>query len=120
MKPLHAITLVLINVLVTVTLIVTYGLWLAPSRPRLATLDVVELYRLKEAQVRAVLMKSGATEQERENALKQASGFGEEIARLIDLLPADCGCLVLARGALIGRAQDVPDLTPEVRRWMGL
>ena len=120
MKPLHVITLVLINLFLTVTFIAAYGLWLAPTRPRLAVLDVVELYRLKEAQVRAVLMKSGATDQERETALKQASAFGDELARLIDVLPADCRCLVLARGALIGRAQDVADLTPEVRRRLGI
>ena len=83
-------------------------------------LDVGELYRLKEAQVTTMLVKREATDEERATALKRASAFGMEMTHLIESLPTECRCLILARGALVGPANQLPDLTPEVRRRLGL
>ena len=113
--------LLLASALINVALLVVYAVWIAPPRmPRLATLDVGELYRLKEAQVAAVLLKHEATDGERVDALKRASAFGAEVTTLIQALPQECGCLILARGAVIGERQGLPDITAEVRRRLGL
>ena len=121
MKARKSLILVLLNAVVSAALIAAYGLWLAPQHPaRLAVLDVGEIYRLKEAQVTTVLIKRDATDEERAAALKQASAFGTEVTRLIESLPAECRCLILARGALVGSSNELADLTPEVRRRLGL
>ncbi|MBE0612138.1 MAG: hypothetical protein IH604_00575 [Burkholderiales bacterium] len=116
-----ALLLLLASALINAALLLAYAVWIAPPRaPRLATLDVGELYRLKETQVAAVLMKGEATDEERISALKRAGAFGAEVTTLIQALPEECSCLILARGAVIGERQALPDLTPEVRRRLGL
>ena len=116
-----AALLVLANVLLSALIVLVYALWFAPPGvPRLAVLDVGELYRLKETQVAKVLVKLDASEADRALALQRASAFGLELTNLIQSLPDECHCLVLARGAVVGPAPLLPDLTPDVRRRLGL
>jgi hypothetical protein len=116
-----ALSLVLVNALVSAAFLGAYALWFAPSRaPRFAILDVGELYRLKETQIATVLVKHDASYEDRATALKRASAFGAEVTNLIQSLPEECRCLIIARGAVVGPAPLVPDLTPEVRRRLGL
>ena len=116
-----AALLVLANALLSALLVLAYALWFAPAAaPRLAVLDVSELYRLKETQVAKVLVKLDASEADRALALQRASAFGLELTNLIQALPEECHCLVLARGAVVGPAPLLPDLTPDVRRRLGL
>ena len=111
----------LINALLTAVMIWGYAGWLAPPpAPKLAVLDIAEIYRLKEIQVAALLVKRDATDEERAATLKRVHGFGAEVTRLIQTLPEECRCLILARGALIGQDNQLPDLTPDVRRRLGL
>ena len=116
-----AAVMLLANALVSAALLCGYALWTAPAQPpRLAVLDVAELYRLKEMQVTAVLTKREASEDERAGALKAAGAFGEEITRLLQAVHEECRCLLLARGAVVGQSQALQDLTPDVRRRLGL
>ena len=116
-----ATLLVLANALLSALFLVAYALWFAPAAaPSLAVLDVGELYRLKEIQVAKVLVKLDATHEDRALSLQRASAFGLEMTNLIQSLPEECHCLILARGAVIGPAPLLPDLTPEVRRRLGL
>lgn len=111
----------LMNALVCAVMLGIYATWIAPPKtPRLAVLDVAELYRLKEIQVAALLVKPDSTDADRAAILKSVQGFGADITRLIQALPEECACLVLARGALIGKDSQLPDLTPDVRRRLGL
>ncbi len=112
--------LVLANALQSALIVLAYALWFAPAAPRLAVLDVGELYRLKETQVAKVLVKLDATHEDRALALQRASAFGLEMTNLIQSLPEECHCLILTRGAVVGPAPLLPDLTPEVRRRLGL
>ena len=113
--------LIVASALSSAALVVAYALWLAPAKtPVLAVLDVGELYRLKETQVAAVLVKRDSTDEDRALALKRASAFGLEMASLIQSLPQECRCVILARGAIVGPTPLLPDLTPEVRRRLGL
>lgn len=111
----------LINALLSATMIFVYAAWIAPSRtPRLAVLDVAELYRLKETQVATLLVKPDGTDADRAAILKGVQGFGAEVMRVVQALPQECRCLILARGALIGEDSQLPDLTSDARRRLGL
>ena len=115
------LVMLLANAALSAALVLGYAQWIAPGQaPRLAVLDVGELYRLKEMQVTAVLTKRDAGEEERSGALKAAGTFGADVTNLLRALPEDCRCLVLARGAVIGNPQGLQDLTPDVRRRLGL
>ena len=115
------VLLVGLNALVSAVLIALAHVWLAPPRaPALAVLDVAELYRLKELQVAAVLVKRDASDEERTGALRGAAGFGAEVSTLLEKLPDECRCGVLARGAVVGAAPLLRDRTPDVRRRLGL
>ena len=116
-----ATLLILANAVLSIVFIGAYALWIAPPKtPALAVLDVAELYRLKEMQVATVLVKRASSDEDRAQALKHAAAFGMEVTSLIQSLPEECHCLILARGAIVGPAPLLPDLTPEVRRRMGL
>lgn len=112
--------LVGLNALVSAALVALALLFAFPRAPALAVLDVAELYRLKELQVAAVLVKRDASDEERTGALRGAAGFGAEVSTLLEKLPDECRCVVLARGAVVGAAPLLRDLTPDVRRRLGL
>jgi hypothetical protein len=110
-----------INALVSAALIAVVHVWLVPERrPAMAVLDVAELYRLKELQVGALLIKRDASDEERAGALRRAAVFGTEVSTLLEALPSECRCIVLARGAVIGSEPLLRDLTPDARRRLGL
>ena len=113
--------LLALNALVSVALLTADAHWVfGPQKTAFAVLDVAELYRAKEARVAAVLVNHNATETERTTAITRAAAFGTELTALIAALPRECRCLVLARGAVIGATAPLPDLTPDVRRRLGL
>ena len=113
--------LLALNALVSVALFAIGAHWaFGPQKTAFAVLDVAELYRAKEARVAAVLVNHNATETERATAITHAAAFGTELTALIETLPEECRCLVLARGAVIGAIAPLPDLTPDVRRRLGL
>ena len=61
-----ALMLLGLNALISSAVLAAYARWGAPPpAPRLAVLDVGELYRLKESQVAAVLMQRDATDEAR-------------------------------------------------------
>jgi hypothetical protein len=104
-------------------LLVLAAAWLLPAgAPALATVDVAALYRAKERQVTAQLLRRDASDTERSAALREAAAFGEHLDRLVARLPTDCRCLVFTRGALIGSGAEtrVTDLTPRLQRELGL
>ena len=116
-----AVLLIAINALISLALIGGVSTWLLRTqKPTFGTLDVAELYRLKESQVAAVLVKRDIGDTERAMAIQRATAFGGEIIKLIEALPAECACLVLTRGAVLGPNAQVADLTPDVRRRLGL
>ena len=116
-----AALLIAINALVSLALACGVSIWVQRTQqPTFATLDVAELYRLKESQVAAVLVKRDIGDTERTVVIQRAAAFGEEISKLIEALPAECACLVLTRGAVLGSSAQIVDLTPDVRRRLGL
>ena len=103
------------------TLLAGYHAWsTGHGRPRIATLDIGEIYRLKERQFAALLTKPGASESDRAQAIELARAFGTDLAALTRSLPNECGCLVLTQAAVVGSGENIPDLTPEIKRRFGL
>lgn len=88
--------------------------------PRFAVVDVPQLYRLKEAQVAAVLVDKSLSDTQRQAAIQGVARFGQEVAQLIEGLPGHCSCLVFTRGAVTGDAANLIDLTPTARERLGL
>ncbi len=116
-----AATLLALNALVSVALLAVGAHWMLRSqKAAFAVLDVAELYRLKESQVAAVLVSHTTSETERAAAITRAAAFGTDLTALIEALPQECGCLIMARGAVVGATAPLPDLTPNVRRRLGL
>ncbi len=121
MTRLDAARLVAINTVVSLAIAAGVAAWMQRTqKPTFGTLDVAELYRLKEAQVAAVLVKRDSGDAERILAIQRAAIFGAELSKLIDTLPEQCGCLVLMRGAVLGSGTQLLDLTPAVRQRLGL
>ena len=121
MTRLEAARLIAINTVVSLALAAGVAAWMQRTqKPTFGTLDVAELYRLKEAQVAAVLVKRDSGDAERILAIQRAAIFGAELSKLIDTLPEECGCLVLMRGAVLGSGAQLVDLTPAVRQRLGL
>ncbi len=121
MTRLDAARLIAINTVVSLALAAGVAAWMQRTqKPTFGTLDVAELYRLKEAQVAAVLVKRDSGDAERILAIQRAAVFGAELSKLIDTLPEECGCLVLVRGAVLGSGAQLVDLTPAVRSRLGL
>lgn len=119
---LRTLTVLLIAQVAAIAALVTAVLlWVTPqATPAVAVLDVAELYRLKERELTAVLTRADATQAERAQALNQAAAFGAQVRGLVESLPGECRCLLLARGAVLGHTASLPDLTAQARRRLGL
>ena len=116
-----AALLIALNASLSLAAVVVASVWLLRvQKPTFGTLDVAELYRLKENQVAEMLVKRDAGDTERTLAIQRVAAFGGEVSKLIDSLPEECGCLVLTRGAVLGSDTHLIDLTPDVRRRLGL
>ena len=121
MTRFDAARLIAINAVVSLALAAgVSALMQRTQKPTFGTLDVAELYRLKEAQVAAVLVKRDSGDAERIVAIQRAAVFGAELSKLIETLPEEFGCLVLIRGAVLGSGAQLVDLTPAVRQRLGL
>ena len=68
----------------------------------------------------AMVVKRDTSDTERAMAIQRVAAFGGEVSKLIESLPEECGCLVLTRGAVLGSGAQLIDLTPDVRRRLGL
>ena len=115
-----AARLIAINILVSALLVITFHGFTRPKQPAFATLDVAELYRLKESEIAARLVAHTASDADRAAALQRAATFGAEVSAVLEALPKECRCLILTRSAVVGDDAPLPDLTPAVRQRLGL
>ncbi len=111
-----------LNAALSLGLVLAASWLLPPSGLRIAMVDIAALYRAKQAQVTAQLLRRDASDTDRAAALRDAAAFGEQLDGLVARLPADCRCLVFTQGALIGSGAGnrIADLTPQLRRQLRL
>lgn len=112
---------ILVSALTSSAAVALHATILSPKpQPDLALVDIRALVQLKEGQIAALLVKRDLPEPERAAALQEVTDFGRRLDETIRTLADECHCLLLARGAVIGAQPDLPDLTAEIRRRLGL
>jgi len=89
---------------------------LSSAPPRFATLNVAELFSERQQEL-ARLVSEGGGEAATEKALESAKAFGRQLEAEALVLPKECGCIVLVRGAVVG-GTSLPDYTDLVRQRM--
>ena len=91
-----------------------------PRTPRLAVVDVGEIYRLRHQKASAAVVRSQGDTSATEAATVQSGHSGAEIQAALTELATECGCTLVAMAAVFGDSRNVPDYTAEIKRRMGL
>jgi len=84
-----------------------------PAPPRLATLNVAQLFN--ERQEELMKLVAGGGEAATQKAMEMAQVFGKELEAQVLALPKECGCIVLVRGAVVAGGE-LPDYTDVLRQ----
>ncbi|MCI0548702.1 MAG: type-F conjugative transfer system protein TrbI [Candidatus Rokubacteria bacterium] len=84
-----------------------------PAPPRLATLNVAQLFN--ERQEELMKLVAGGGEAATQKAMEAAQAFGKELEAQVLALPKECGCIVLVRGAVVAGGE-LPDYTDVLRQ----
>jgi hypothetical protein len=88
-----------------------------------ATFGVVNLgqvYREKEQEFTNTITAQGVTDADRDKAIKSAQDFAARLPKAMQSLSDDCGCVVLMGNAVGAIPAGVIDLTPALRKKVGL
>ena len=91
-----------------------------PPADRIGVIDVTEVYRLKEKEFTDVVTRVGASETDKGKAMTEAQAFAKALPQALEELPQECGCLVLLRNAIAANTPTMIDLTPMLKRKVGL
>lgn len=78
---------------------------------RFGVIDVAEIWRIKEAQF-SDATRGGAADPQRAKAMEIAQQFAQRLPAALDELAHECGCVVLARSAIVAHNGNAVDLTP--------
>lgn len=108
------LTAVVLTFFVGALLLFGYDRWIAQPAQ---VIGVVDLQRVIRAGHASLLPGVAAGD---EQAPAQAQAFGQRLDEALKALPAECGCLVLERSAIVGESPRVLDLTPALARKLGL
>lgn len=84
-----------------------------PAPPRLATLNVAQLFN--ERQEELMKLVAGGGDVATQKAMEMAQVFGKQLEAEVLALPKECGCIVLVRGAVVAGG-DLPDYTDVLRQ----
>ena len=79
-----------------------------------------QVYRDKEQEFTKAIAAPGVTDLERDKAIKSAQDFAELLPKAMQSLSDECACVVLMGNAVGGTPKDVIDLTPALRKKVGL
>lgn len=103
--------------LVSCTTILVYHLVFA-SRMKVATIDLAPVLEASEVLFTEIVAKPGATDADRAAAYELVRQTGPKLDAAIGALQARCGCVLLARPAVIGNGS--ADLTMDLKVMMGV
>lgn len=87
--------------------------WDKQHQPRFGVLDIAAIMKAKESQFTAMILKPGATDDDKKKAYELVRSFGTDLSAIIKALPDECRCIVLNKAAFVAGAAD--DLTPGVK-----
>jgi hypothetical protein len=79
-----------------------------------------QVYREKEQEFTNTITAQGVTDADRDKAIKSAQDFAARLPKAMQALSDDCGCVVLMGNAVGGVPAGVIDLTPALRKKVGL
>lgn len=100
-------------------LTVYHARWVQPTQT-IGVVDISEIYRAKEREYSNMLTKAGVTEESQHRAQEMAGQFAAALPKALTEMPAECQCLVLLRSAVVGDTPATVDLTPLLRRKLGM
>ena len=110
----------LVSLFVVAVGIAAYHRLIRSPADRIGVIDVTEVYRLKEKEFTDVVTKVGASEADKDKAMTEAQAFAKALPQALEDLPLECGCLVLLRNAIAANTPAMIDLTPTLKRKVGL
>jgi hypothetical protein len=84
---------------------------------KFATVDIGELVRIKQLQTTLAMLQPGVTDKERGAVYDQITAFGQQLDGTVKKIQADCNCVLLVRGAVVG---GLPDYTENAKALVGL
>lgn len=110
----------LVSVFVVAIGLAAYHHYVRAPRDRIGVIDVTEVYRLKEKEFTDLVTRVGASESDKDRAMAGAEAFARALPQALEELPQECGCLVLLRNAIAATTPATIDLTPALKRKVGL
>jgi len=110
---------VIVSLVISILSMATYHYATASYRQHIAVVDLATVYSEKEALFTKSIMKEGVTTEEKAAALAEAQAFAKTLSKSLDEIAAECNCIVLMANAVAGH-QAIEDLTPELRKKVGL
>ncbi|MEQ1515749.1 MAG: hypothetical protein ABL931_04580 [Usitatibacteraceae bacterium] len=108
------VMVVAVAVLISAALIAGNNWLSARGAVRYAVVDVLDIYKDKEREFSALILKPNASEAERARAVDLAQDFGKRLDAALKQLPAECGCVLLNRSAVVA-SNGIKDYTDELK-----
>lgn len=79
-----------------------------------------QVYRDKEQEFTKAIAAPGVSDLERDKVIKSAQDFAVVLPQAMQSLSDECACIVLMGNAVGGTPKDIIDLTPALRKKVGL
>jgi hypothetical protein len=92
----------------------------SPKRDKFGVVNLGQVYRDKEQEFTKTLAAPSVTDSDRTMAIKSAQDFAIALPKALQALSDDCACIVLMGNAVGGMPAHVTDLTPSLRKKVGL
>lgn len=91
-----------------------------PKHEVFGVVNLSQIMRDKEQEFTKALAAPDITDTERDKAIKSAQDFAISLPKAMQSLSEECGCIVLMGNAVGGAPKNVSDLTPALRKKVGL
>lgn len=109
-----------VTLMIVVAGLTFYHRFVLPGTTRFGVVDVGEVYRLKEKQLLEMVTKPLVSDADKLLALAAAQEFAKVFPLALEQLPLECQCLVLVRSAIAAQTPHTVDLTPLLKKKIGL
>lgn len=93
--------------------------WVQPAQA-IGVVNISDIYRDKEREYSDMVTRTGGTDESQRRAREMAGQFAAALPKALTEMPGDCQCLVLLRSAVVGDTPNTIDLTPLLRRKLGM